>query len=132
ASSPPRVLHSFPTRRSSDLRGPIYADVVFLAEGDASHLVSKEGYERCKGEPHFLQGIAEVIELAPDEIERHFNLPRGEGAAYELVLRNPGKMQLNMGGFLYTNAASISVGLVLPLDNLAREFSGDHNRLMEW
>ncbi len=113
-------------------RGAIYADVVFLAEGDASHLVTKEGYERCKGEPHFLQGIAEVIELAPDDIERRFELPRGEGAAYELVLRNPGKLRLNMGGFLYTNAASVSLGLVLPLDNLAREFHGDHNRLMEW
>src|SRR5207249_6946175 len=93
ASSPPRVLHSFPTRRSSDLRGPIYADVVFLAEGDASHLVSKEGYERCKGEPHFLQGIAEVIELAPDEIERHFNLPRGEGAAYERSEEHTSELQ---------------------------------------
>ena len=117
-------------------RGPIYADVVFLAEGDASHLVAKEGYERCKGEPHFLQGIAEVIELAPDEIERHFNLPRGEGAAFEIILRNGSihnrPAQLNMGGFIYTNAASVSLGLVLPLDNLAREFSGDHNRLMEW
>jgi electron transfer flavoprotein-quinone oxidoreductase len=113
-------------------RGPIEANVVFLAEGDASHLVSKEGYERCKGEPHFLQGIAEVIELAPDEIERQFDLPPGDGAAYEIVLRNPGKMRLNMGGFIYTNAASVSLGLVIPLDNLAREFSGDHNRLMEW
>ncbi len=26
-------------------RGPAYADVVFLAEGDASHLVTQEGYE---------------------------------------------------------------------------------------
>src|SRR6516165_12092811 len=27
-------------------RGPLYADLVFLAEGDASHLVTREGYER--------------------------------------------------------------------------------------
>src|SRR5262249_10950908 len=26
-------------------RGTVYADVVFLAEGDAAHLVAKEGYE---------------------------------------------------------------------------------------
>jgi len=31
-------------------RGPAYADVVFLAEGDASHLVTQEGYERA-GQP---------------------------------------------------------------------------------
>ncbi len=117
-------------------RGSVYADVVFLAEGDASHLVTKEGYERYRGDPHFLQGIAEVIELAPDEIERHFRLPRGEGAAFEIILRNGSlrnrQVNLNMGGFIYTNAASVSLGLVLPLDNLAREFNGDHNRLMEW
>ncbi len=119
-------------------RGPIYANVVFLAEGDASHLVTKEGYERCKaaGSPHFLQGIAEVIELDPADIERRFDLPAGGGAALEIVLRNPSihnrPVQLNMGGFIYTNHSSLSLGLVLPLDNLAREFSGDHNRLMEW
>src|SRR5215471_19043924 len=27
-------------------RGPLYADLVFLAEGDASQLVTREGYER--------------------------------------------------------------------------------------
>jgi len=115
-------------------RGAFHSKVVFLAEGDASHLVTKEGYE--KTEPHFLQGICELIELPPDEIERHFNLPKGEGAAFEIILRNGSlhnrQTQLNMGGFIYTNAASVSVGLVLPLDNLAKEFSGDHNLLMEW
>ena len=119
-------------------RGSIYADVVFLAEGDASQLVSKEGYERNSepGAPHFLQGIKEVIEVDPEYIEHTFALPRGEGAAFELLLRNGSihnrTANLNMGGFLYTNKASLSLGLVLPLDNLAREFGGDHNRLMEW
>jgi len=119
-------------------RGAIQAEVVFLAEGDASHLVTKEGYERVKepARPHFLQGIKEVIEMEPAEIERRFQLPRGEGAAYEIILRNPSlrqrAAQLNMGGFIYTNQSSLSLGLVLPLDNLAREFNGDHNRLMEW
>jgi electron transfer flavoprotein-quinone oxidoreductase len=117
-------------------RGSIYADVVFLAEGDASHLVAKEGYERCKdpGAPHFLQGIAEVIELAPDEIERHFNLPHGEGAAFEIILRNGSihnrTAQLNMGGFIYTNAASVSLGLVMPArsPSLGRQWPLDRLR----
>jgi electron transfer flavoprotein-quinone oxidoreductase len=119
-------------------RGSIYADVVFLAEGDASQLVSKEGYERAAdpGAPHFLQGIKEVIEVDPDYIEHTFALPKGEGAAFEILLRNGSihnrTTNLNMGGFLYTNKSSISLGLVLPLDNLSKEFSGDHNRLMEW
>ncbi len=119
-------------------RGSIYADVVFLAEGDASQLVSKEGYERTTdpGAPHFLQGIKEVIEVDPDYIEHTFALPKGEGAAFEILLRNGSihnrTANLNMGGFLYTNKSSISLGLVLPLDNLSKEFGGDHNRLMEW
>src|ERR1019366_5200818 len=119
-------------------RGSIHADVVFLAEGDASQLVTKEGYERNiePGAPHFLQGIKEVIELYPDYIEHTFKLPPGEGAAFEILLRNGSihnrTANLNMGGFLYTNKASLSLGLVLPLDNLSKEFGGDHNRLMEW
>ncbi len=119
-------------------RGSIYADVVFLAEGDASQLVSKEGYERTTdpGAPHFLQGIKEVIEVDPDYIEHTFALPEGEGAAFEILLRNGSihnrTANLNMGGFLYTNKSSISLGLVLPLENLSKEFGGDHNRLMEW
>ncbi|HVM62355.1 MAG TPA: acyl-CoA dehydrogenase family protein [Verrucomicrobiae bacterium] len=119
-------------------RGSIYADVVFLTEGDASQLVSKEGYERAteSGTPHFLQGIKEVIEVDPGYIEHTFALPKGEGAAFEILLRNGSihnrTANLNMGGFVYTNKSSLSLGLVLPLDNLSREFGGDHNRLMEW
>jgi electron transfer flavoprotein-quinone oxidoreductase len=119
-------------------RGSIYADVVFLAEGDASQLVSKEGYEHTTdpGAPHFLQGIKEIIEVDPDYIEHTFALPKGEGAAFEILLRNGSihnrTANLNMGGFLYTNKCSLSLGLVLPLDNLSKEFGGDHNRLMEW
>ena len=119
-------------------RGSVYADAVFLVEGDASQLVSKEGYERSAdpGAPHFLQGIKEVVEVDPEYIERTFALPHGEGAAFEILLRNGSihnrPATLNMGGFLYTNKSSISLGLVLPLDNLSKEFGGDHNRLMEW
>ncbi|HEX9700679.1 MAG TPA: acyl-CoA dehydrogenase family protein, partial [Acidobacteriota bacterium] len=164
-------------------RGPAYADVVFLAEGDASHLVTQEGYETVgadaaggngggrshgagghdgargrgagdgdrggrgqtggssldagdHGGPHFLQGIKEVITLPPGAIEERFGLPEAGGGAYEMLLRNGSRggrtVRLNMGGFLYTNRDSISLGLVLPVDNLSRGFDGDHNLLMEW
>src|SRR5438105_7421136 len=57
-------------------RGPVYADLVFLAEGDASYLVTREGYENVPpGEgPKFLQGIKEVIELPPGAIESAFGV----------------------------------------------------------
>ena len=122
-------------------RGPIYGDIVYLAEGDASHLVSKEGFERDavrakpSGQPAFLQGVKEVIELSAETIEQRFGVGPGEAACYEVLLRNgaiDGKpVRLNMAGFIYTNRSSVSIGLVLPLDNLAG-FGGDYNDLMEW
>jgi electron transfer flavoprotein-quinone oxidoreductase len=120
-------------------RGPLYADLVFLAEGDASHLVTREGYERHtdhREAPKFLQGIKQVIDLPPGAIEEIFGVGADEGAAYEMLLRNGtlhGKsVHLNMGGFVYTNRQSLSVGLVLPADNLNKHFDGDPNLLIEW
>jgi electron transfer flavoprotein-quinone oxidoreductase len=120
-------------------RGPLYAQLVFLAEGDASHLVTREGYERSTDQrdaPKFLQGIKQVLELPPGAIEDRFHVGADQGVAYEMLLRN-GTLQgrpvrLNMGGFLYTNRQSLSIGLVLPADNLAHEFGGDPNLLLEW
>jgi electron transfer flavoprotein-quinone oxidoreductase len=120
-------------------RGPLYADLVFLAEGDASHLVTREGYERYtdrRETPKFLQGIKEVIELPPGAIEEVFGVEAKEGVAYEILLRNGilrgRNVHLNMAGFLYTNRQSLSVGLVLPADNLHEYFDGDPNLLIEW
>lgn len=121
-------------------RGPIYADLVFLAEGDASRIVTREGLETKPAaagrvaEPEFLQGIKEVLALDAREIERRFGVGAGEGACYEILLKNgtfDGKpFPLNAGAFLYTNRDSISIGLVAPLANLSA-LETDHNRLME-
>jgi alkylation response protein AidB-like acyl-CoA dehydrogenase/flavin-dependent dehydrogenase/ferredoxin-like protein FixX len=120
-------------------RGALYADLVYLAEGDASHLVTREGYERYtdqRAAPKFLQGIKQVIHLPPGAIEERFRLRAEEGIAYEILLRNgtlAGRpASLNMGGFVYSNRQSLSVGLVLPADNLRAQFNGDPNLLMEW
>lgn len=120
-------------------RGPLYADLVFLAEGDASYLVTREGYERYtdpREAPKFLQGIKQVIELPPGAIEEAFGVGPEDGVAYEMLVRNGSlrgrDVRLNMGGFLYTNRQSVSLGLVLPADNLKEHFAGDPNLLMEW
>ncbi len=57
-------------------RGPLYAAIVFIAEGDASHLVRSEQLERVP-EPHYLQGVKAVLSLAPEEIEKRFDLKLG-------------------------------------------------------
>ena len=120
-------------------RGALYADLVFLAEGDASHLVTREGYERFsdpRQTPKFLQGIKQVIDMPEGAIESIFGMSRDEGAAYEILIRNGSlkgrDLHLNMGGFVYTNRQSLSIGLVLPVDNLKENFGGDPNLLMEW
>src|SRR5437868_9833410 len=72
-------------------RGPLYADLVFLAEGDASQLVTREGYERFtdpRETARFLQGIKQVIDLPEGAIERLFGVGAEEGVAYEMLLRN--------------------------------------------
>jgi electron transfer flavoprotein-quinone oxidoreductase len=123
----------------STQRGPVYADLVYLAEGDASHLVTKEGYEQAAGgrqDAHFLQGVKQVIEMPAGSIEEIFGVGPNEGVAYEMLLRNGyfrgRETCLNMGGFLYTNRDSISLGFVLPLRHLHDGFGGDPNILMEW
>jgi electron transfer flavoprotein-quinone oxidoreductase len=120
-------------------RGPLYGALVFLAEGDASQLVTREGYERSsdpRDAPRFLLGIKQIIELPPGAIEERFGVGAQEGVAHELLLRNgtlDGQpVHLNMGGFIYTNARSLSVGLVVPADNLTEHFGGDPGLLIEW
>src|SRR5262249_38310402 len=86
--------------------------------------------------PKFLQGIKQVIELPPGAIEERFGVGPLDGVAYEILLRNGtlrGRpVRLNMGGFVYTNRQSFSLGLVLPADNLREHFGGDPILLLEW
>jgi electron transfer flavoprotein-quinone oxidoreductase len=115
-------------------RGPLYAGVVFIAEGDASHLVRSERLERVP-EPHYLQGVKAVLSLPARDIDERFRLGRSEGAAYEVLVRNPAiagrTVGLNIGAFLYTNRDSLSLGYVVPLENLKKHYRGDHDRIFE-
>jgi electron transfer flavoprotein-quinone oxidoreductase len=120
-------------------RGPLYADLVFLAEGDAAHLVTREGLERSadpRDAPRFLLGVKQVIGLPAGAVEERFGLGPEEGGAYEVLLRNPtlgGRpVHLNIRGFVYTNRQSLSVGFTLAAQHLRHHFAGDPRRLLEW
>jgi electron transfer flavoprotein-quinone oxidoreductase len=120
-------------------RGPLYADLVFLAEGDAASLVARENLERSadpRDTPRFLLGLQAAIELPSGAIEERFRLQGGEGAAYDFLLRNgtlAGRpLPLNLRGFLYTNRQGLSLGLLAPVDKLRRHFPGDPSRLLDW
>jgi electron transfer flavoprotein-quinone oxidoreductase len=120
-------------------RGPLYADLVFLAEGDPAGLVAREGLERSadlRDAPRFLLSLQAVIDLPPGAVEERFRIHAGEGIAYDFLLRNgtlAGRpLPLNLRGFLCTRRQGLSLGLLAPADNLRRHFPGDPVRLLDW
>ncbi|HEY7425681.1 MAG TPA: FAD-dependent oxidoreductase [Gemmataceae bacterium] len=116
-------------------RGPLYGDLVFLAEGDAGHLVSREGYDRSsdpRDTPAFLYGLQQVLDLPPGAIEECFRVGPEQGVAHELLLRNPGQAPLNVRGFVCTNRQSVTLSVVLPAENMRQHFDGEPRRLLDW
>jgi electron transfer flavoprotein-quinone oxidoreductase len=108
-------------------RGPLYAGLVFLAEGDSAHLLSREGCERStdpRDAPRFLLGMQLVVELPSGAIEERFGVGPEEGVAYELLLRNGclegQEAPLNLRAQLSTDRQGLTLGMVVSLDALRR------------
>ena len=97
------------------------ADVVIACDGALSLLSEKAGL-RLPVAPHdFAVGIKEVIALDSGVINDRFNLEGNEGAARLFVGEvTQGKFG---GGFLYTNRESLSLGLVIGIQDAAEEKS---------
>ena len=97
--------------------GDIEAKVVIACDGVNSFLAKQAGLYPHSGPEHFTLGVKEVRGFDRDEIDRRFNVRHREGVDFEIVGCTgdvPG------GGFIYTNLDSISVGLVLHVEELAR------------
>jgi flavin-dependent dehydrogenase len=120
-------------------RGPLYADLVFLAEGDAAALVTREGYERSKDPrdtPRFRLLLQRELELPAGALEERFGLGAGDGASYQVLLRN-GTLQgrevpLNATAVVHTNRDSLSLAVMLPLENVRTHFAGNPRQVLEW
>jgi len=95
------------------------ADLVVIAEGAASVLVRKAGLKADLEPSEVSVGVKETIELSPETIQERFGLGEKDGAAY--VFAGEASMGLRGGGFLYTNKASVSLGLVVSSEDLARK-----------
>lgn len=101
------------------------AKVVVLADGATSRLAIEHGLKPQKKpnvspleKHHYMLGIKEVIYLPKETIEQRFNLSNDkEGAAYEMV-SGIHKDGARVGGFLYTNKESISLGVVIELETI--------------
>jgi electron transfer flavoprotein-quinone oxidoreductase len=106
------------------------ADVVIACDGALSLIPEKAGL-RAPGRAHDNAiGVKELIQLDPAVISDRFHVADGEGAAHLFV----GDITKGLfgGGFLYTNRDSISLGLVVAIEDIAREeAAGDIPALFE-
>jgi electron transfer flavoprotein-quinone oxidoreductase len=106
------------------------ADVVIACDGVLSLIPEKAGL-RAPGRAHDnAVGIKELIQLDPNLINDRFNVADGEGAAHLFV----GDVTKGLfgGGFLYTNRDSVSLGLVVSIEDIAKEeAAGDIPSLFE-
>lgn len=101
------------------------AKVVILADGATSRLAIDHGLKPQKktnvsplDKRAYMLGIKEVIYLPKETLQERFNLAsEKEGAAYEMVsgIHENGA---RVGGFLYTNKESISLGVVIELETI--------------
>jgi electron transfer flavoprotein-quinone oxidoreductase len=107
-----RVVGVSVLRDGGELRAP----VVVAADGVLSFTALKAGLRRPVFEPgHLALGVKALLELPKDVIEDRFGLVRDQGASREFLGCSSG---VHGGGFLYTNTASLSAGLVLHLGHL--------------
>ena len=92
------------------------AHVVVAADGVNSFIAQDAGLRKKAPLNHLAVGVKSVVSLPRKTIEERFNLTGDEGAAVAAVGDCTGG--LGGGGFLYTNIDSLSIGIVVRLDDL--------------
>ncbi|MGD0064829.1 MAG: FAD-dependent oxidoreductase [Streptosporangiaceae bacterium] len=92
------------------------AQVVVAADGVNSFIAKEAGLRRQDPLNHLAVGVKSVVKLPRETIEARFNLTGDEGAAVAVV--GDCTQGVGGGGFLYTNIDSLSVGIVVRLDDL--------------
>lgn len=94
------------------------ARVVVAADGVNSFLARGIGLRPQPPEHHLAVGVKAVVQLPRQVIEDRFAVTGDEGAAHAIV--GDGTLGVGGGGFLYTNTDSLSLGVVLRLDDLVK------------
>lgn len=92
-------------------------DVVVAADGVNSLLAREAGLVHAPVSGQVATGVKEVVELPAGAIEDRFGVGPGQGVAQLMVGCTRG---LHGGGFLYTNATSVALGVVVDPAGLAR------------
>ncbi len=93
------------------------ARVVIAADGVNSFIARQAGIRAREPRKHLAVGVKSVVRLPRKLLEDRFRLNDREGVAYAVV--GEATRGCAGGGFLYTNIDSVSVGVVLRLDDLA-------------
>lgn len=96
--------------------GELSAGVVIACDGVNSFLAKEVGLYTHTGAENFTLGVKETIALPREVIEERFAVRGDHGLDIEMLGCTG---DISGGGFLYTNAESIAVGLVLSLPSLA-------------
>lgn len=94
----------------------LHSHVVVAADGVNSFIAQQAGIRAKESPKHLAVGVKSVIGLSQKVIEDRFNVTGNNGVAYAVV--GDCTMTAAGGGFLYTNKESISIGVVLRLDDL--------------
>lgn len=92
------------------------ARVIVAADGVNSFIAQAAGLRTKEPTRHQAVGVKSVVTLGRDEIEKQFHCSADEGVAYAVV--GDCTEGVGGGGFIYTNVDSISIGVVLRLDDL--------------
>jgi electron transfer flavoprotein-quinone oxidoreductase len=95
----------------------LLCDVVVVADGALSFIAEKAKMRETRAPRDYAFGVKEIIELPAQKIGDRFGVGAGEGAAQLFI----GTLTQGMtgGGFLYTNRESISLGMVVSIEQLA-------------
>ena len=93
------------------------AKVVIACDGVNSFLAKEAGLLPRAEASHHTLGVKEVLDLPPSVINERFGVQGHEGVDIEMLGCTRG---IPGGGFLYTNADSVSVGVVLSLPAAGR------------
>jgi electron transfer flavoprotein-quinone oxidoreductase len=96
--------------------GEVYADAIIAADGANSLLAKKAGLRKEFSGSSFAVAAKEILALPSGTIETRFGLADGEGVAQSFV--GAATKGMEGGAFLYTNKASLSLGVVVRMSSL--------------
>ena len=97
--------------------GELRARAVIACDGVNSFLAKEAGLLPRVAASHHTLGVKEVLDLPAPVIEERFGVSPHHGVDIEMLGATGG---IPGGGFLYTNADTVSVGVVVSLPGLAR------------